>query len=223
MSLWLGVPVGAVAQPATGQAQATQAASGAPAPAGPRESRACRRECNAGTTPREALPREAQACLVRCAATARYLQRQARTGTAEATGRGAAAGTAAGAAGASSAAAGGRTLVAYAGLPPSVGFAIASGTERTMAHQSAERACASRNQNRPCRLLSETRDRCIAVAQGVRAVGVAVTADPRTYTVHLYTSGAGQDQRAAEFAALSDCATRTSEALSCRVVSQSCG
>jgi hypothetical protein len=223
--LALLVPALPEAQAQSAEGSATRIARPPP----PRDSQSCRRQCNAGLTPRQQLPREAQACLVRCEAALGYLQRQNSTGTAEASGRGrattaAASGSAAtlGAAGAVPAGAGGRTLVAYAGAPPGRGFAIGDAADRLVAHRAAETGCFSAN-GAACRPLTETRDRCLAIVQGVRATGLAITPDPRTYSVHIYTHGSGPTQRAAEFAALSDCATRMLTEISCRVVAQRCG
>lgn len=96
-------------------------------------------------------------------------------------------------------------------------------TERMAAHRGAETECFRRNNNNPCRLLTETQDRCLSLAHGVRANGLVITADPRTYTVHHYGSGSGPDETTAQFAALRDCAGRMAMGVTCRVAQTRCG
>jgi hypothetical protein len=199
------------------------------------DSAACRRRCGAVSPDRAQNPREVQACLLRCGAGERHQARQNRRGTPEATGQGRPAGQAGGAglaagvpsiwppsAGTDPAAAAGRALVAYAGAPPARGIAISPPVERMAAHRGAETECFRRNENAPCRLLAETRERCLAVSMRVRVLGVMATADPRTYAISHYGSGAGPDRAAAEAAAMRDCAARPVPGTSCRIATARC-
>lgn len=198
------------------------------------DSIACRRQCNAASPDRAMNPPATQACLLRCSAGERHLQRQNQRGTPEATGRG----SAAPAAGAGLAAgvpsiwpprqaeAGsmppGRALVAYAGQPPGRGLAISAPIERMAAHRGAETECFRLNNNSACRLLVETRDRCLAISMGIRSNGLVVTSDPRTYTITYFGSGAGGDQATAEAAAIRDCQGRPTPGQSCRIAAVRC-
>ncbi len=214
----------------------------------PVDSMSCRRQCDARMPDRAMNPQPVQACLVRCAAGERHLSRQNQRGTPEATGRGTtggapgsstapgsarvAAGAAAGAglaAGVPSAmpqraaAATGRSIVAYAAPLPGRGLSVSMPQERMAAHRGAETECFRRNNNNPCRLLAETADRCLAVAFGIRANGLVITSDPRTFTIHHYGTGSGQDETSAEFAALRDCSGRLAAGVSCRIATSRCG
>lgn len=217
----------------------------------PSDSLACRRQCQATSPDRAMNPPAVQACLLRCTAGESHLSRQHQRGTAEATGRGTtAAPTPPLAAGVPSnwpprgapaavtpplsagvpsimpqraASGAGRSLVAYASPPPGRSLAISMPVERMAAHRGAETECFRRNNNNPCRLLFETQDRCLAVAHGVRANGLVITADPRTYTVHHYGTGSGGDETSAEFAALRDCSGRLAPGVSCRIAASRCG
>jgi hypothetical protein len=198
----------------------------------PVDSMSCRRQCDARMPERAMNPQPVQACLVRCAAGERHLSRQNQRGTPEATGRGSTGGMAAGAGLAAgvpsampqrSAAAGGRSIVAYAAPPPARGLAVSMPQERMAAHRGAETECFRRNNNNPCRLLAETADRCLAIAYGIRANGLVITSDPRTFTIHHYGTGSGADETAAEFAALRDCSGRLAAGVSCRIATSRCG
>lgn len=209
----------------------------------PSDSLACRRQCNALSPDRAMNPQPVQACLIRCAAGERHLSRQHQRGTPEATGRGATARSTPDAAARGAALAAGvpqiwpprgapgsqqaspqagRSLVAYAAPPPGRGFAISMPVERMAAHRGAETECFRRNNNNPCRLLVETQDRCLALAYGVRANGLVITADPRTFTVHHYGTGSGADSSMAEAAAMRDCSGRTAPGVSCRIAASRC-
>jgi hypothetical protein len=206
----------------------------------PVDSMSCRRQCDARMPERAMNPQPVQACLVRCAAGERHLSRQNQRGTPEATGRGStgpgAAGVMAGAAAGAglalgvpsampqrAAAATGRSIVAYAAPLPGRGLSVSMPLERMAAHRGAETECFRRNNNNPCRLLAETADRCLAVAYGIRANGLVITSDPRTFTIHHYGTGSGQDETAAEFAALRDCSGRLAAGVSCRIATSRCG
>lgn len=210
----------------------------------PVDSMSCRRQCDARMPDRAMNPQPVQACLVRCAAGERHLSRQNQRGTPEATGRGTtgggtvpgsgrvAAGAAAGAGLAvgvpnampqRAAAASGRSIVAYAAPLPGRGLSVSMPQERMAAHRGAETECFRRNNNNPCRLLAETADRCLAVAFGIRANGLVITSDPRTFTIHHYGTGSGQDETSAEFAALRDCSGRLAAGVSCRIATSRCG
>jgi hypothetical protein len=212
----------------------------AAAPAAAQDSAACRRSCNAQHAERARNPREVQACLIRCAAGERHSRRQNQRGTAEATGRGqpVPSGVAAGAAGVAGAAALGagaaaaarpapgqqQVLVAYSGRMPSRSVAVsAPGMGREEAHRMAESACVQGNGGRACLLLGETTERCAAVAEGRRSMGVIATNDPSTTVVLHHSLGTGPDARRAEFEALSTCGTRmVGPSVGCRIVAQRC-
>jgi hypothetical protein len=196
------------------------------------DSLACRRQCGAVSSDRAQNPPDIQACLIRCGAGQRHLSRQNQRGTPEASGRGEAAGTGlvAGvpsiwpprASGPDASTAAGRALVAYAATPPARGFAISMPIERMAAHRGAETECYRVNNNAPCRLLTETRERCLAVSVGVRANGLTITSDPRTYTVTRFATGAGSDRGAAEAVALRDCGMRPLPGTQCRIAAVRC-
>jgi hypothetical protein len=195
------------------------------APAGAQDraavaSLSCRRQCATQVPGGTAGERAMQVCLLRCAAGERHLLQQRRPGTPEATGRGAAPGvpdlprrTVPA----------GRSLVVYAGTLPQVALTISRPVERAAAHRGAEQECFRSNGNRPCRLLLETEERCIAVAQAVRAVGLVVTRDPRTYTVVHYGAGSGATLAAAREAAARDCGGRLAPDTHCRIAAARCG
>ena len=188
------------------------------------DSPACRRSCGAALPERALNPTSVQACLIRCTAAERHLARQGQRGTPEATGRGAtpaSPGSAAAAAPTGSAAR--RVLVAYAATLPARGLAISTPGERMTAHRIAEATCRRQSGSAPCRPLVETADRCLAVAQGVRATAVVITADPRSFIVSHYGTGTGAEAAAAEAAALRDCAGRLGPGLTCRLAATSCG
>ncbi|SFK21268.1 protein of unknown function [Falsiroseomonas stagni DSM 19981] len=206
----------------------------------PVDSMSCRRQCDARMPDRAMNPQPVQACLVRCAAGERHLSRQNQRGTPEATGRGStgpgAAGVMAGAAAGAGLAVGvpnampqrtapaaSRSIVAYAAPLPGRGLSVSMPQERMAAHRGAETECFRRNNNNPCRLLAETADRCLAVAFGIRANGLVITSDPRTFTIHHYGTGSGQDETSAEFAALRDCSGRLAAGVSCRIATSRCG
>lgn len=95
------------------------------------------------------------------------------------------------------------------------GIAISMPVERMVAHRGAEMECYRLSNGAPCRPVTETRDRCLAVATGVRANGMVITADPRTCTVSH--DGSGADRPAAEGRAMRDCAMRPSPGMTCRI------
>ncbi len=204
----------------------------------PADSLACRRQCGATFPDRTHNPQSVQICLIRCAAGESHLSRQHQRGTPEATGRGAApapaprpappgtpaiAGVPSGWPPRPGSAPAGRSLVAYVSPPPGRGFSISMPVERMAAHRGAETDCFRRNNNNPCRLLTETQERCLALAYGVRANGLVITADPRTFTVHHYGSGSGPNETTAQFAALRDCSGRMALGVSCRIAQTRCG
>ncbi len=201
------------------------------------DSQACRQQCGATMPVRAANPPQVQACLLRCNAAERYMSRQHRTGTPEATGRGGAPAPAPvpGTAGpidgvpsiwpprpAEGPAMPGRALVAYAGPPPSRGLAISMPVERMAAHRGAEQECFRLNGNNPCRLLLETQERCLAVSMAVRANGIVITSDPRTYTITHYGSGSGPSRQVAENQAIRDCGQRPLPSTNCRIAAVRC-
>jgi hypothetical protein len=227
LGLWLGAVLLGVL---VGRDAAAQASASRPV-----DSTACRRECNATAPDRSQNPTHVHACLIRCGAAERYMMRQHQAGTPEATGRGAtsrppaATNLAAGVpsiwpprTAADSASQAGRALVAYAGTPPARGVAISMPVERMAAHRGAETECFRLNNNNACRLLAETRERCLAIAEAIRANGLVITRDPRTYTVTHYGSGAGQDRGTAETAAMRDCALRPLPGTQCRILGTRC-
>lgn len=182
-------------------------------------SQSCRRQCATQVPPGSAGERATQVCLVRCAAGERHLLLQRRPGTPEATGRG----TTAPASAVRASGPAGRSLVAYAGTLPQVALAISRPAERAAAHRAAEQDCFRSNGNRPCRLLVETQERCIAVAHAVRAVGLVITQDPGTYAVVHYGTGSGASLVAARNAAARECVRRIAPDTQCRIAAARCG
>jgi hypothetical protein len=174
------------------------------APAAAQDSAACLRSCNAAHAERLRNPREVQVCLVRCTAGERQPAAPAQR--------------------AAPAPAGPPVMVAYSGRMPSRSVAVsAPGLSREEAHRTAESACLQANGGRPCLLLGETAERCMAVAEGRRSLGVIATNDPSTTVVLHHSPGTGPDQRRAEFEALSMCSTRmVGPSVGCRVVAQRC-
>lgn len=217
LAMLLALPVG------------TAAAQAQPTP----DSLACRRQCGATSPDRAQNPRPVQVCLIRCSGNERFLAQQRRRGTPESS---AGLGLAPNNQGSNLAAgvpqvwrpapgaARSRTIVAYVGAPPSRGLGLSEPLgDRVAAHRGAETSCHMSNGNNPCRLLAETQEACLAVAQGVRAVGLAITADPDTYVVHHWAQGSGPDAGAAERAAMSDCGSRRAPGVRCRIVMRKCG
>ncbi len=220
-------------------------------PGKPADSLSCRRQCDAPYPDRIQNSQAVQACLVRCAAGERHLSRQHQRGTAEATGRGSTApqpntplsagvpsiwpprpgmGSSAGpaasapvmpAAGVGRIAAG-RSIVAYVAPPPGRAFSLSNPVERMAAHRGAETDCFRRNNNNPCRLLAETQDRCLSVAYGIRANGLVITSDPRTFTIMHYGTGTGADTASADAQAMRDCSGRISTGVQCRIAANRC-
>lgn len=182
-------------------------------------SQSCRRQCATQVTTN--APRDMQVCLVRCAAGERHMTQQRRAGTPEATGRGTLRSTTAGQSHAPMPRT--RAIVAYVGSLPSTGLALSRMTDRQAAHRGAEVECYRNNNSRPCQLLAETQDRCMAVARGVRALGLVITNDPRTYSVQHYGVGAGATLQAAQHNALRDCQGRQVAGTHCRLASSRCG
>jgi hypothetical protein len=207
LALLLGLLLGPVL--AGGAAQA-QTAGGA-------ASQSCRRQCASQVS--QSIPqteRMAQVCLVRCGAGERHLRQQRQAGTAEATGRGVAARG-------GMAAAAQRSLVAYAGTLPLVALAMSNPAERMSAHRQAEQACSRSNGSRPCNLLVETQDRCMAVARAVRARGLVITRDPGTYAVVHYGAGSGATMAIANATAIQDCRVQLAPQTHCRIAVSRCG
>ncbi|NKC29418.1 DUF4189 domain-containing protein [Falsiroseomonas selenitidurans] len=179
---------------------------------------ACRRQCEAQTPDRATNPRALQVCLLRCSAGEAHLARQRRAGTPEATGQGSAPRGQGAAAGRR-----GRAVVAYAGALPHPGLAVSRYVERQAAHRAAETECFRRNGNRPCRLLVETEERCVAVARAIRPLGLVLTQDPASYSVVYYAVGTGSSATAAQQAAMRDCNGRIAPGLHCRMATSRCG
>ncbi|MGX9962239.1 DUF4189 domain-containing protein [Roseomonas sp. F4] len=192
-----------------GSLTAAQAQTAAP-------SRACQQQC-ASQVPATAGQRNMQVCLVRCAAGEAYLARQRRPGSVEASGQGVRPGTA------PVATRRARSLVVYAGALPLTGLSVSRPMERTAAHRAAETDCYRRNGQRPCRLLTETEQRCVAVARGLRARGLVVTDDPGTFILLHYGVGGGQDVASARDMAMQDCLARLAPGDSCRPLTSRCG
>ncbi|WP_369126545.1 DUF4189 domain-containing protein [Dankookia rubra] len=126
------------------------------------------------------------------------------------------------AAGGSAAAAGGRGWgAAYLATAPGTDFGLSVGlADRLAAHAQAQLACGARGA--PCRAALEFADRCGAVTQARRTLGLFRTADPRTYSVSYAAAGSGPTRDAAEGAALDECRSRE-RTTSCEVVASSCG
>ena len=158
-----------------------------------------------------------QVCLLRCAAGEAYLRRQHRPGTAEASGLGVQRRSV------DSAQRQGRSFAVYAGALPLTGFAISRPMERMAAHRAAETDCYHRNGQRPCRLLMETEQRCVAVVRGLRPRGLVLTEDPGTFVLLHYGVGGGQDLASARSTAMRDCLTRLTPGDSCRPLTSRCG
>lgn len=178
-------------------------------------SQSCRRECQSQV--RTGTSRDMQVCLIRCGAGEDYLTRQHRGGSAEATGLGEAP------RGRRTPQRRDRSLVAYAGPLPSTGLGVSRRVTRQVAHRTAERDCYFRNGQRNCRLLMETQQRCIAVARGVRGLGLVITNDPGTYTVLNYGVGDGANLVTAQGNAMQDCATRQERGTACLMAVSRCG
>jgi hypothetical protein len=179
------------------------------------DSQACRRSCEATSPERARNPLPVQACLIRCTAGERHQALQGQRGTPEATGRGVPPAT--------GSATTTRVLVAYAATLPARGLAVSARGERLAAHRGAQADCQLQSGNAPCRVLAETAERCLSVAQGVRATGVVITADPRSFSVSHYGTGSGADATTADAAALRDCAGRLAPGLTCRLAAGRCG
>ncbi|WP_439598946.1 DUF4189 domain-containing protein [Falsiroseomonas sp.] len=183
---------------------------------GPPESASCQRQC--APQPRSGTPRDLQVCLVRCRAGEDFLSRQHQAGTAEASGRGAAP------RGPRAATPGGEaSLVAYAATSPSSGLGVSRRGERQAAHRMADRDCRRGNDQRACRLLLETRQRCIAVAHNLRGLGLVMTRAADTYTVLGYGVGDGATLVAAQGHAMQDCAARQEPGTTCLMAVSRCG
>ncbi len=183
----------------------------APLPAGAQavvqDSAACLRSCDAQHPERLRNPRNVQACLVRCTAGERQAGRPGQRAPAP-----------------MAASPGPPVLVVYSGRMPSRSVAVsAPGLGRDEAHRTAVSACLAANDNRPCLLLGETSESCVAVAEGRRSKALVATDDPSTTIVLHHNLGTGPDQRRAEFEALSACSTRMiGRSVGCRIVAQRC-
>ncbi|MGG5887996.1 DUF4189 domain-containing protein [Falsiroseomonas sp. HC035] len=182
----------------------------------PAASQSCRRQCASQIQNFAQDERAAQVCRVRCGAGERHLRQQRRSGTAEATGRGVATRDTASLPGQ-------RSLVAYAGTLPQVALAISTPSDRMTAHRNAEQACSRSNGSRPCNLLVETQDRCMAISRAVRGTGLVITRDPATYTVVHYGAGSGPTLAAARTTAIQDCRVRLAPGTYCRIAATRCG
>ncbi|MFC7473065.1 DUF4189 domain-containing protein [Dankookia sp. GCM10030260] len=117
--------------------------------------------------------------------------------------------------------AGRRWGAAYLAPSPATEFGLTVGlADRVAAHAQAQSACGARGA--ACRPALEFADRCGAVAQARRTLGLFRTADPRTYSVSYAAAGAGPTQEAAETAALGECRARE-RTTSCEIVASACG
>ncbi len=178
-------------------------------------SRSCQQQCLSQPLARS-TPRNMQVCLVRCTAGEAHVERQRRGGAAAASGLGIA----------SRNTPIGRqrpSLVIYTGALPQSGIAISHPAARGVAHRAAETNCFSRNGGRPCSLLIETEQRCVAVARSIRARGLVITRDPATFAVLHYGAGGGNTQAAAREVAMQDCTSRLLPGDACRPMVARCG
>ena len=88
------------------------------------------------------------------------------------------------------------------------------------AHAQAQGVCGERGA--PCRPALEFTERCGAVAQARRTLGLFRTSDPRTYSVSYAAAGSGNSQQAAEANAMDQCRARE-RTISCEIVASQCG
>ncbi|WP_431267960.1 DUF4189 domain-containing protein [Dankookia sp. P2] len=110
---------------------------------------------------------------------------------------------------------------AYLAAAPGTDFGLTVGVaDRLAAHTQAQSACGARGA--PCRAALEFADRCGAVAQARRTLGLFRTADPRTYSVSYAAAGSGPTREAAEGMAMDECRSRE-RTTGCEVVASSCG
>jgi hypothetical protein len=115
----------------------------------------------------------------------------------------------------------GRWGAAYLAPAPATEFGLTVGVaDRLAAHAQAQSACGARGA--ACRAALEFADRCGAVAQARRTLGLFRTADPRTYSVSYAAAGAGATREAAENVALDECRARE-RTTSCEIVASACG
>lgn len=178
------------------------------------DSPSCRRNCNATSPERMRNTRDIQVCLVRCTAGEQHAARPQVPGG-EGIRRPP---TAAGGGGPD-----GPVMMAYAGAPPSRAVAMsAAGMTRENAHRLTQQSCSGNNSGRPCTLLGESQERCIAVVQGARVLGVVATAHASTSVVAHYSFGAGPDPRRAEQEAMNGCTSRVLPQVTCTIVAQGC-
>lgn len=177
------------------------------------DSPACRRSCNAASPERMRNTRDVQVCLVRCTAGEQHMARPQAPG-----GEGIRRPSTAVGGGPD-----GPVMMAYAGAPPSRAVAVsAAGMTRETAHRLTQQNCSGSNSGRPCTLLGESQERCVAVVQGARVLGVLATAHASTSVVAHYSFGAGPDPRRAEQEAMSSCTSRVLPQVACSVVAQGC-
>lgn len=179
------------------------------------DSPACRRSCSATSPERMRNSRDVQVCLVRCTAGEQHAARPQLPGG-EGIRRSAAPTVLGGGPE-------GPVMLAYTGAPPSRAVALsAPGQPRETAHRLTQDRCSGSNSGRPCTLLGETRERCVAVVQGARTLGMVVTAHASTSVVAHYSFGAGPDPRRAEQEAMSACSIRVLPQVNCTVVAAAC-
>ena len=110
---------------------------------------------------------------------------------------------------------------AYLAAAPATGFGLTAGlNDRLAAHSQAQAACGARGA--PCRAALEFTDRCGAVAQAQRTLGLFRTADPRTYSVSYAAAGVRGDAGGGRGRAMDECRARE-RTTSCEVVASYCG
>lgn len=127
-----------------------------------------------------------------------------------------------GSGGAGATAPGGRGWgAAYLAAAPATDFGLTAGlADRLTAHARAQSTCGAGGT--PCRAALEFTDRCGAVAQARRTLGLFRTADPRSYSVSYAAAGSGPTREAAERAAIDECQARE-RTTRCEVAASSCG
>jgi hypothetical protein len=109
----------------------------------------------------------------------------------------------------------------YLAAAPATEFGLTVGVaDRLAAHAQAQTDCAARGA--PCRAALEFSDRCGAVAQARRTLGLFRTADPRTFSVSYAAAGAGPTREVAESAALAECRARE-RSTGCEIAASACG
>ncbi len=110
---------------------------------------------------------------------------------------------------------------AYLAAAPATEFGLVVGAaDRLAAHAQAQGVCGERGA--PCRPALEFTERCGAVAQARRTLGLFRTSDPRTYSDSYAAAGSGNSQQAAEANAMDQCRARE-RTISCEIVASQCG